>query len=285
MAPNTKTSDTTQTLSSANQDELVSVFNRYARHEHQGQRYMTPNEFLQEYLGYLKGDNIDPKTLEILASLVDLNKDQRITINEFVKFESLLLAPDSLYQLAFHLFDRQGQGLITFDDFQYIISATKQFKEYPFNFESNFVQMHFGAKRQRQITYKEFTQILLDYIDEQTIQTFRKLDKSNLGYITLKNFETILQELRQYQLSDFISTHLQDIVKLSSSALLSNQISYPYFAAFLQLLSNIESMRKIYLAIIDKRSHGYKLPAITKEEFLTEAQHFPRTTPDRKSVV
>jgi len=65
-----------QTLSSANQDELVSVFNRYARHEHQGQRYMTPNEFLQEYLGYLKGDNIDPKTLEILASLVDLNKDQ-----------------------------------------------------------------------------------------------------------------------------------------------------------------------------------------------------------------
>ena len=121
--------------------------------------------------------------------------------------------------------------------------------------------------------------ISIDYIDEQTIQTFRKLDKSNLGYITLKNFETILQELRQYQLSDFISTHLQDIVKLSSSALLSNQISYPYFAAFLQLLSNIESMRKIYLSIIDKRSHGYKLPAITKEEFLTEAQHFPRTTP------
>jgi hypothetical protein len=38
-------------------------------------------------------------------------------------------------------------------------------------------------------------------------------------------------------------------------------------------------MRKIYLAICDKKSHTYKSSVITKEEFLTEAQHFPRTTP------
>jgi len=63
-------------ISSTNNDELLSVFNRYAHHEHLGQRYMTPDEFLQDYLGYLKGDNIDPTTLNILASLVDLNKDQ-----------------------------------------------------------------------------------------------------------------------------------------------------------------------------------------------------------------
>ncbi len=73
----------------------------------------------------------------------------------------MLLASDSLYRLAFQLFDRRGQGFITFDDFQYIISATKQFKEFPFNFDSDFITEHFGAKRQRQITYKEFTQILL----------------------------------------------------------------------------------------------------------------------------
>jgi solute carrier family 25 aspartate/glutamate transporter 12/13 len=206
----------------------------------------------------------------------------------------LLLASDSLHRLAFQLFDRRGQGFITFDDFQYIISATKQFKEFPFNFDSDFVTAHFGAKRQRQITYKEFTQILLgkikriknsskkillDFIDEQTIQTFRKFDKSNLGYISLKHFEIILKELRQYQLAEFISAHLNEIVKLSSSTTLPNQISYPYFTAFLQLLSNIESMRKIYLAVLDKKSHAYKSSSITKEDFLTEAQHFPRTTP------
>jgi len=39
---------------------------------------MTPHEFLQDYLGYLKGDNIDPTTLNILSSLVDLNKDQSL---------------------------------------------------------------------------------------------------------------------------------------------------------------------------------------------------------------
>ena len=87
-----------------------------------------------------------------------------ITITEFINFESLLSASDSLFRLAFQLFDRQGQGFITFDDFQYVISATKQFKEFPFNFDSDFVQLHFGAKRQRQITYREFTQILLGKI-------------------------------------------------------------------------------------------------------------------------
>ena len=84
-----------------------------------------------------------------------------ITITEFVNFESLLSASDSLFRLAFQLFDRHGKGFITFDDFEYIISATKQFNEFPFNFNSDFVQLHFGAKRQRQIIYKEFTQILL----------------------------------------------------------------------------------------------------------------------------
>jgi hypothetical protein len=57
---------------------MLSVFNRYAHHEHLGERYMTPKEFIQDYLGYLKGDNIDPTTLNILASLVDLNKDQSL---------------------------------------------------------------------------------------------------------------------------------------------------------------------------------------------------------------
>ena len=38
-------------------------------------------------------------------------------------------------------------------------------------------------------------------------------------------------------------------------------------------------MRKIYFAISERKSHTYKSPMITKEEFLNEAQHFPRTTP------
>jgi hypothetical protein len=38
-------------------------------------------------------------------------------------------------------------------------------------------------------------------------------------------------------------------------------------------------MRKIFLAVLEKKAHTYKPSIITKEEFLTEAQHFPRTTP------
>ncbi len=104
-----------------------------------------------------------------------------ITITEFINFESLLLASDSLYRLAFQLFDRQGQGSITFDDFRYIISATKQFKEFPFNFDSDFVQMHFGVKRQRQITYKEFTQILLG--KKENLNHLNSIHKKTTNYL------------------------------------------------------------------------------------------------------
>lgn len=66
-------------VSEVDRDELSTVFNRYAQHEHLGERYMTPHEFLQDYLGYLRGDNIDPTTLDILSALVDLNKDQSLS--------------------------------------------------------------------------------------------------------------------------------------------------------------------------------------------------------------
>lgn len=95
----------------------------------------------------------------------------------------------------------------------------------------------------------------------------------------MKNFEMILKELRQYQLSEFISGHLSEIVRSSSSTSSPNQITFSYLTAFLQLLSNLESMRKIYLSIGEKKARTIKSPSISKEEFLTEAQHYPRTTP------
>ncbi|CAM4913895.1 unnamed protein product [Rotaria socialis] len=83
MTSNTKSPKQSRVTSSADRDELLNVFNRYAHHEHLGERYMTPHEFLQDYLGYLIGDNIDPTTLDILSSLVDLNKDQSLLIIVF----------------------------------------------------------------------------------------------------------------------------------------------------------------------------------------------------------
>ncbi|CAF1085127.1 unnamed protein product [Didymodactylos carnosus] len=268
-------------ISSANRTELRAVFDKYAHHVYQNENYMTPHEFVQDYLCYLKGDNIETKTLDILSSLVDLNKDQRITFTEFQQFESLLLASDSLYRLAFQLFDKTGHGLITFESFQDIITSTSFYKKFPFNFDSEFITLHFGAKRQRQINYKDFTQILLDFIDEQTIQAFKTMDNSNQGYITLKNFDYILKELRQYQLSDFITGNLYEIIKLTKYNLdNSTHITFPYFMAFLQLLNNIELMKKIYLqACLKHPAHFKQQICVSKQEFLNEAQHFPRTTP------
>jgi hypothetical protein len=69
-----------QAICTVDREQLLSVFNRYARHEHAGERYMTPHEFLQDYLGYLQDEHVEPVTLDILSSLVDLNKDQSLSV-------------------------------------------------------------------------------------------------------------------------------------------------------------------------------------------------------------
>merc|ERR1712018_898787 len=59
------------------------------------------------------------------------------------------------------------------------------------------------------------------------------------------------------------------------AAIPGNQVSYPYFMAFISLLSNIELIKKIYL----NATNGSRTIEITKEEFLHSAQMMSQITP------
>uniref|UniRef100_A0A8B9SJP4 Solute carrier family 25 member 13 n=1 Tax=Anas platyrhynchos TaxID=8839 RepID=A0A8B9SJP4_ANAPL len=133
----------------------------YASVEKNGEFFMSPNDFVTRYLKII-GDGVpNANTVQLLAGVVDQTKDGLISFQEFVAFESVLCAPDALFIVAFQLFDKTGKGEVTFEDAKQVFGQTTIHQHIPFNWNSEFVQLHFGKDRKRHLTYAEFTQFLL----------------------------------------------------------------------------------------------------------------------------
>uniref|UniRef100_A0A493U0H9 Solute carrier family 25 member 13 n=1 Tax=Anas platyrhynchos platyrhynchos TaxID=8840 RepID=A0A493U0H9_ANAPP len=141
--------------------ELKTIFLKYASVEKNGEFFMSPNDFVTRYLKII-GDGVpNANTVQLLAGVVDQTKDGLISFQEFVAFESVLCAPDALFIVAFQLFDKTGKGEVTFEDAKQVFGQTTIHQHIPFNWNSEFVQLHFGKDRKRHLTYAEFTQFLL----------------------------------------------------------------------------------------------------------------------------
>ncbi len=98
----------------ADDEQLKEIFNKYAKHTVLEQKAIKSEDLIQKYLGLMSETNFNEKTLKILANSVDLNKDGYVTYDEFKSFQELLSSPDGLFKCAFQLFDKRGNGYITF---------------------------------------------------------------------------------------------------------------------------------------------------------------------------
>ena len=73
------------------------------------------------------------------------------------------------------------------------------------------------------------------------------------GFISANDFYDIMVSIKSHLLTDPVKQNL-------IGACQGQQVSYPYFVAFISLLSNIELMKKIYLNATD----GSRTQEITK---------------------
>lgn len=257
-------------------DKLRQVFDKYAKHSIFNQKAIKTEDFIQKYLGLMSEKDYNPKTLKILANAVDLDKNGYICYDEFKRFEEILRSPDVLFKCAFHLFDTNGSGFISFENFKNIISQTTLHNMIPFDFECEFIQNQFGKDKKRQFSYEEFTQIIHDFHEEYAVQAFRKFDTNNTGHILASNFKEILLQLKNHLLSPYVRKNLAELIKQTSIES-HNQtvITYPFFAAFICLLNNMELIKKIYL----EASSDNTDKEITKDQFMRSAQQFSQVTP------
>lgn len=261
-----------QYIRRADSKKLKDIFNKYASVEKQGERYMTAFDFIVKYLGLLPSENANPKSVQIFGNVLDTSKDGLISFLEFEAFEGMLCHPEAIYRTAFQLFDTDGSGHITENEFEQIIKMTTLHLKIPFDFNSDFVVLHFGGDKSRTVTYAEFSQVLQDFHEEHAVQAFKKCDTKKTGVISSMDFTDIMISCKSHLLSEDVKKNL---VAVASSEHGGHKVSFPYFMAFNSLLNNMELVKKIYLHF----SKGDTRAEMTKEEFAYTAQQMSHMTP------
>jgi solute carrier family 25 aspartate/glutamate transporter 12/13 len=111
-------------LKRADTDQLRIIFDKYANAEVDGETYMTDEDFIVGYLKLFPEKNYNEDSAKVLCGILDQSKDGFISFNEFAAFEGRLCIPDALYRTAFQLFDTNGNGSVSYDEFVEIISKT-----------------------------------------------------------------------------------------------------------------------------------------------------------------
>ncbi|KAM8856833.1 electrogenic aspartate/glutamate antiporter SLC25A12, mitochondrial-like isoform 1-T1 [Synchiropus picturatus] len=260
-----------QATKRADPHDLKSIFLKYASVVEDGEHYMTPKDFVQSYLGLHTQPQHNPKTVALLAGVADTTKDGLISFQEFLAFESVLCAPDALFIVAFQLFDKNGSGSISFENVCDIFSQTTVHHHIPFNWNCEFIRLHFGHERKKNLSYTEFTQFLQELQLEHARQAFAQKDKKKSGAITALDFSDIMATIRHHMLTPFVEENLVSAAGGSTS----HMVSFSYFNAFNALLNNMELVRKIYSTLAG--SHRDTL--VTKEEFVHAANKFGQITP------
>ncbi|KFU88561.1 Calcium-binding mitochondrial carrier protein Aralar1, partial [Chaetura pelagica] len=260
-----------QSTKRADPADLRNIFLQYASVEKDGEHYMTPEDFVQKYLGLYTDPRYNPKTVQLLAGVADQTKDGLISYQEFLAFESVLCTPDAIFIVAFQLFDRSGNGEITFANVKEIFEQTTIHHQIPFNWDCEFIRLHFGHNRKKHLNYSEFTEFLQELQSEHARQAFALKDKNKSGMITGLDFNDIMVTLRSHMLTPFVEENLVSV----AGGTVAHQVSFSYFNAFNALLNNMDLVRKIYGNIAGTR----KDVEVTKEEFTHFAIRFGQVTP------
>ena len=145
-----------------------------------------------------------------------------ISFEEFQAFEGRLCVPDALYRTAFQLFDTNGNGTVSFgrlasqtdsrlqqnknlpfaDEFSQIIKQTTLHKSFPFPFDSDFCKLYFGRKKNRNVTYAEFSQFLHDFHEEYANVAFRSKDPEGSGFVSAGDFLSIMVTIKGHLLTE-----------------------------------------------------------------------------------
>ncbi|XP_066999224.1 calcium-binding mitochondrial carrier protein Aralar1 isoform X3 [Anabrus simplex] len=257
----------------ADRVKLREIFNKYASKEEKGEKFMTASDFLQRYLGLFSEVNHNPESMNLLAGIVDTTKDGLISFEEFSAFEGLLCMPDALYKTAFQLFDTNGNGMVTFDEFAEVMKRTILHEKIPFNMDGGFVQLYFGKEKKRLINYGEFSQFLHDFHEEYAIEAFRRYDKTGSGFISAMDFQDIMISIKSHLLTKEVRANLVAAARGGQQG--GHRVSFPYFMAFNSLLNNMELIKRIYL----NATGGSRNVEVTKEQFLQSAQMMSQITP------
>lgn len=205
----------------------------------------------------------------ILFRVADRRKTGKLNVSDWATFENLLAKADAEYEIAFRLFDIEGNGSVKFDTVQALYNLNKSADSIPFDWNSEWASLYTGRTKSRHdMTYPQFSQMLRGLQGERIRQAFHAFDKDGDGYIEPEDFQRIILETSKHKLSDHVLENLPSLCNISTS----NKISYANVRAFQNIMREMDIIDLIVQGATHKSTDG----KITRSDFLNEAARVTR---------
>ncbi|KAI8143818.1 mitochondrial carrier domain-containing protein [Fennellomyces sp. T-0311] len=247
------------------------LFYKHASVEKENERYMTEDDFLAATAPGEDFKKIQREQFGLLFKVADKSKKGLVSFEDFVIFQNLLSKPDAEYEIAFRLFDVNGSGKITFDQFKNVLSSNMPKDVVPFDFDCDWLKLYIGTKEgHHELSYEEFSQLLKGLQGERLRQEFKHYDKEQSGFIEPENFKRIILDTAQHKLSDHVIDHLPTLCNLYAGS--GNKITFSNVVAFHNVIRNIDMVEAVIRKAIDESP----TKKITKADFLNQAAQLSR---------
>jgi solute carrier family 25 aspartate/glutamate transporter 12/13 len=247
------------------------AFQKHATLEKESDKVMSRDDFLAAIAPGEDFKKIQREQFDLLYVLADRSHKGYVTFDDFVIFQDLLAKPDAEYEVAFRVFDKEGTGKVTFDQFKSVLSSHMPSDAVPFDFECDWLKLYIGAKEgDHELRYHEFTQLLKGLQGERLRQEFKHYDKEQTGYILPEDFKKIILDVAKHKLSDDVIDHLPTLCNLYGG----DKIGFSSVVAFHNVIRNIDVVELVIRKAID----ASKDKKITKADFLNHAHEASRYT-------
>ncbi|KAM0756682.1 mitochondrial inner membrane protein [Meredithblackwellia eburnea MCA 4105] len=233
----------TEDLSAAANPKWRKTFEHFATADSAaGEKYLTESDFVSAVAPSSDFAKISRNQYAILFRIADQKRTGKVTWDEFVRFEKMLQKPDAEFNVAFKFFDLNNDGSVSFDEFKRVFSESLGPNAIPFDFDAPWCKLYLGkVGGEHVLGYNEFTQFMKGLQGERLRQAFHHFDQKETGYISPKDFQTIIFELARHKLSDRVLETLPTLASLTPGG----QISYSECIAFHNVIRDMDIIEKL----------------------------------------
>lgn len=254
-------------------EQYRQLFYKHASVQKDGDQFLSKDDFLAAIAPGEDFKKIQREQFGLLFKVADKSGKGMVSFEDFVIFQNLLSKPDAEYEIAFRLFDVDGTGKITFDQFKNVLSSNMPKDAVPFDFDCDWLKLYIGSKEgQHELSYQEFSQLLKGLQGERLRQEFKHYDKKQNGYIEPEDFKRIILDIAKHKLSDHVIDHLPTLCNLYAGT--GNQITFSNVVAFHNVIRNMDMVEMVIRRAVEKSPNN----RISKADFLNHAAQASRYT-------
>ncbi|KAF0852751.1 mitochondrial solute carrier family 25 (mitochondrial aspartate/glutamate transporter) member 12/13 [Andalucia godoyi] len=247
--------------------KLRRIFEIFASQTVDGKPYMTLDDFLKSMIAEPDGhkdESFDTSDshLRLLFNYASRDRTGLINFSEYVLLFKLLTTPESEFEIAFVLFDLDGKGTVTKDEFKRVISANKSGFLADFDFDCELMRRFFGSSGSGNLSFSQFSQFLKEFKNEMVRQEFDRYDHDRDGRISGQDFASILTSyVEKDRIPDYIKSNIDAFAK---SNLSKQSVTFAEFLAFNNFLKNLD----LFAETLRKKAFANDGNTISKREFV-----------------